>query len=372
MSSPLGDFVSLSSSSPKKKDKKSKKARSSKKDKKRKALSPSPFFSGSPSPVPSPNNSPLPGAYTDDFLDITVKSTKARSASPKGSIAGLKVNKKEKKRRLERSNRFLNDAINESLKKTKTYTPGPGEGFGTSGEYSKPYARLTSAPDPSTVRPLPVLSLALAHHNESYLAERIKYGEYISELKSIRQDLTVQHLEGDLMWKVYEDNVKASLENGDLEEYSVCSVQLENQIIKESQHPEKTSSINVDFILSLRLLHSLVKGTLVETLIKFSALLNFREPLQSIVSEVIRVHEERNYVKFFRLYDRAPEFIDYMMDFLVKKFRGWLIDGSRKCYMSIDLGVVEDWGGWDAGEFVEDEMIDEITVVEGGKWFCKR
>ena len=69
---------------------------------------------------------------------------------------------------------------------------------------------------------------------------------------------------------------------------------------------------------------------------------------------------------------RAPEFIDYMMDFLVKKFRGWLIDGSRKCYMSIDVGVVEDWGGWDAGEFVEDEMIDEITVVEGGKWFCKR
>lgn len=177
-----------------------------------------------------------------------MKSTKARSASPKGSIAGMKVNKKEKKRRLERSNRFLNDAINESLKKTKTYTPGPGEGFGTSGEYSKPYARLTSAPDPSTVRPLPVLSLALAHHNESYLAERIKYGEYISELKSIRQDLTVQHLEGDLMWKVYEDNVKASLENGDLEEYSVCSVQLENQITKVRCEYDNYFTANFHFL----------------------------------------------------------------------------------------------------------------------------
>lgn len=141
------------------------------------------------------------------------------------------------------------------------------------------------------------------------------------------------------------------------------------------KNPTTTSSINVDFILSLRLLHSLHKGTLVETMIKFSKLLNFREPLQGLVSEVIRVHEERNYVKFFQIYNRAPEFVDYMMDFLVKKFRSWLVLGGKKAYMSIDVKTVEGWGSWDEGEFEKEqnENDDEVEgeVFKEGRWMCK-
>lgn len=58
------------------------------------------------------------------------------------------------------------------------------------------YLRITHAPDPSTVRPEPVLKKVLA-----FLQAKYKNGtpyEYISEqFRSLRQDLVVQHIRND-------------------------------------------------------------------------------------------------------------------------------------------------------------------------------
>lgn len=65
---------------------------------------------------------------------------------------------------------------------------------GKNTSIDKPYLRITGRPDPETVRPEPILKKALAHFTNEYKQGKIAYDVLISQLKSIRQDLTVQHI----------------------------------------------------------------------------------------------------------------------------------------------------------------------------------
>jgi hypothetical protein len=65
---------------------------------------------------------------------------------------------------------------------------------GTSEALEKDYFRLTSAPDPSTVRPEKVLRTAIVKLMRKWNAGSVEYLYMCSQLKSIRQDLTVQHI----------------------------------------------------------------------------------------------------------------------------------------------------------------------------------
>ncbi|GFQ06436.1 leukocyte receptor cluster member 8 homolog [Phtheirospermum japonicum] len=68
---------------------------------------------------------------------------------------------------------------------------------GTCQEIEKRYLRLTSAPDPATVRPEEVLEKALLMVQNS----QKNYLYKCDQLKSIRQDLTVQHIRNELTVK---------------------------------------------------------------------------------------------------------------------------------------------------------------------------
>jgi hypothetical protein len=74
---------------------------------------------------------------------------------------------------------------------------------GISESLEKRYLRITSMPDPKTVRPERVLKKAL-----TWLKQKSDNGddyEYISEqFRSIRQDLTIQHIKNAFAVEVYE------------------------------------------------------------------------------------------------------------------------------------------------------------------------
>lgn len=82
---------------------------------------------------------------------------------------------------------------------------------GTSRQLEKPYLRLTSAPDPKTVRPLPVLKQTLEHLKKKWRAES-NYAWICDQFKSLRQDLTVQRIKNDFTVMAYEIHARIALE----------------------------------------------------------------------------------------------------------------------------------------------------------------
>lgn len=96
---------------------------------------------------------------------------------------------------------------------------------GTSSKLEKPYLRLTSAPDPKTVRPLPTLVQTLELLKKKWRTEN-NYSYICDQFKSMRQDLTVQRIKNEFTVKVYEIHARIALEMGDLGEYNQCQSQL--------------------------------------------------------------------------------------------------------------------------------------------------
>jgi hypothetical protein len=82
---------------------------------------------------------------------------------------------------------------------------------GTSQVLEKRYFRLTSAPDPSTVRPLHILKKTLAFLKKKWKEEN-DYSYICDQFKSLRQDLTVQRIKNDFTVQVYEIHARIALE----------------------------------------------------------------------------------------------------------------------------------------------------------------
>nr|CDM84866.1 unnamed protein product [Triticum aestivum] len=195
---------------------------------------------------------------------------------------------------------------------------------GTCQEIEKRYLRLTSAPDPATVRPEDVLEKAL-HMVET--SEK-NYLYKCDQLKSIRQDLTVQRIQNELTVKVYETHARLALQAGDLSEYNQCQSQLTRL------YGEGIPGCHLEFSaynLLCVMLHSNNKRDLLSSM----ASLSKEARLDKTVKHALAVHSavsSGNYVMFFKLYKKAPGLNSCLMDLYVERMRFEAIKCMSKSY----------------------------------------
>ncbi|KAL8162210.1 hypothetical protein V2J09_013699, partial [Rumex salicifolius] len=195
---------------------------------------------------------------------------------------------------------------------------------GTCQEIEKRYLRLTSAPDPATVRPEEVLEKALLmvlNSQKSYLYK-------CDQLKSIRQDLTVQRIRNQLTAKVYETHARLALEYGDLPEFNQCQSQL------KFLYGEGIAGCYMEFsaysLLSV-ILHSNNKRELLSSMARLSAEARRDEAVKHALA-VRQAVNSGNYVLFFRLYKSAPNLNTFLMDLYVEKMRFQAVQCMSRAY----------------------------------------
>lgn len=187
---------------------------------------------------------------------------------------------------------------------------------GTCQNIEKSFFRLTAAPNPSEVRPLEVLRLSLQNVRDKYRA-RAEYSYLTSQMRSIRQDLTVQVIRNEFTVEVYEINARISLENADREEFNKCQSQL------KLLYSEIENCANQAEFVAYRLLYYIA----MDNQIDINALLRELTPElkeNDCVEFALNVRKAvtmNNYVKFFRLFKNAPRMCPYIMDLFVDRER---------------------------------------------------
>ncbi|KAK4047421.1 hypothetical protein OIV83_005468 [Microbotryomycetes sp. JL201] len=205
---------------------------------------------------------------------------------------------------------------------------------GTSAKLEKPFLRLTSVPDPSTIRPLPVLKQTLEFLKKKWREEN-NYGYICDQFKSMRQDLTVQRIKNDFTVMVYEIHARIALEKGDLGEFNQCQGQL-RELYKHG------IAGHVMEFLGYRILYLLFSRNRAELNVTL-ANLSERETKDESVSHALAVRlavSQGNYTKFFRLFLAAPKMGAYIMDHFVPRERVSALVTMTKAYQQVPMSLL--------------------------------
>jgi SAC3 family protein LENG8/THP3 len=257
---------------------------------------------------------------------------------------------------------------------------------GTCVRLEKEYLRLTAPPKSELVRPQGILE----HHLQNLLLEWSgpKHRDYVwfcSQLKAIRQDMTVQRIFNGFAVEVYEAHARIALEQGDLNEYNQCQTQLKDLYTKQGNDNEALKNRN-EFI-AYRLIYYVHQtgnkkyegGS--SDLFKIMLSLTLEQREDSCISHALKVRAaiaDFDYHSFWRLLASCPKKHGvYLMKFMIPNVRYWALQRVCKAYRpSVSLNFVLQELGFDAADegktwlescgvvIAQDEVVTKDSVVQ--------
>jgi hypothetical protein len=207
-----------------------------------------------------------------------------------------------------------------------------------------------------------VLIKSLAHIKSRFIkTEGFNWAN--DQLKSARQDITVQRLRNKFVLEVYETHARILLEHGDLNEFHQCQAMIRNLTssaanlenedaageddINEGQFLDcndeddeclKQSEEAADEFQAYGILYNLVQNSWGEMTRALTVATDMSDTASVTSSEgerpavlrgssvrhalhVVKAVVHNDYQAFFRLYESAPHLSAYLMDFLVRRIR---------------------------------------------------
>lgn len=266
---------------------------------------------------------------------------------------------------------------------------------GTCATLEKDYLRLTAPPRAEFVRPFGILQQHLRNLQDEYyccpslekadrneiLKDRINtpqaswgipdsdkdehgrfckrqhdYLWFCSQLKAIRQDCTVQRIQGDLAVDVYETHARIALQEGDLNEYNQCQTQLKELYESRASNAgdDGTNSSTSGWkhekeFIAYRLLYYVFLSTNEKysggssDMFHIMLSLTLQDRKHPAIQHALKVREavaSSDYYWFFRLHKSCPNLGVFLTDLLVPTMRLRGLRRIAKAYRpSIELIV---------------------------------
>ena len=260
--------------------------------------------------VPSSNPPPWRTTNSNPFESRLSYATKRQRGE-------MKVSSKSQASLEDRRRRFHDSPEQSESPKARSVPPPFVEGplVGRCQTLEKKFFRLTSAPNADTVRPLPVLRKTLDLLKSKWRQES-NYSYICDQFKSLRQDLTVQHIKNDFTVTVYEIHARIALEKGDLGEYNQCQTQLRAlYALQMGGHPIEFKAYRI-----LYFIHTCNRTEMNDVLADLTPVEKVAEPIKHAL-ETRSALALGNYHRFFQLYLATPNMGAYLMDMFITRER---------------------------------------------------
>ncbi|KAE8387611.1 hypothetical protein ETB97_006628 [Aspergillus alliaceus] len=295
---------------------------------------------------------------------VTYPPTDKRQRIDNKNSSKSKANLELRKKRFEES-RSRYGSSPSSRDDSPSASANQGPVVGRCQDLEKNYFRLTSAPNPDTVRPLPVLVKTLDLLKKKWKKDN-NYNYICDQFKSLRQDLTVQHIRNEFTVSVYEIHARIALEKGDLGEYNQCQTQLRALYAQQlGGHPTEFKAYRILYFIHTR------NWTAMNDALADLTAADKRDPAVKHALDVRSALALGNYHRFFQLYLDTPNMGAYLMDMFVDRERLSALTAICKAYKpDVNIRFITEELGFESDEqsahFILDHTSEESLQEKDG------